>query len=365
MRFVLALLLIFGLSFGEDEIINIPDVQEEASPKIIYLSYDNVPQRVINGEIFAVTIKSLSTKPAYQEISFSFENGNGINLIDDNSNHIKTGKYFYDTFYFQAVKNNAVLPDFIATVSTSNGLVYPTSTILNGQPLNVITLNPKNEYSNIIADSFDITNYKVTSYDKNFNIILFTATATMSDLGKIHINNVAKQGIESLDNSYINPKITYYAIIKKNVENFTFTYFNLQEQKFKKISLPIIVDDDRVTTQSDLKPKDQQFSKIKVIAATVMLLLLLALIMWKKRYFYLVLLIIPIAYIAYVMKPSDIICVKAGSNIYLLPLKNGTIFEQTVVEENLEVEGTTDGYKKVKLNDNKIGWVRDEDICSN
>ena len=354
-RFILSFFLLFALSFGEEEITDIPEVVE-FSPKIVYLSYDNVPQRVINGEVFPVTIKSLSTKPDYRYISFSFEDGNGVNLIDENPTHVKNGKYFYDTFYFQAVKNDARLPNFIASASTSNGVVYPTSTILKGQDLNVITLNPKNEFSNIIADSFNITNYKVTSYDKNFNIILFTATAARSDLGRIHIKNVAKQGIESLDNSYMNPKITYYAIIRKDIENFTFTYFDLQEQKFVKVSLPVIVDDDSVTTQSDLKPKDQQFSRIKVTAAAVLLLLLLALILWKRRYIYLILLIIPVAYIAYVMKPSDIICIKAGSNIYLLPLKNGTVFEQTQRDENLEVEGTTRGYKKNQIPRSAAFW---------
>ncbi len=363
-RFILALLLIFGFSYAQDEILQ-PEDTTVVSPKILYISYDSVPQRVINGEIFPITIKSLSTKSDYQDISFSFENGSGVNLIEENSNHTKNGKYFYDTFYFQATKNDATLPDFVVSAFNSNGDAYPATTTLKGQALNVITLNPKDNFSNIIADSFSITNYKITSYDKNFNIILFTAVASRSDLANIHINNVTKQGIESLDNSFMSPKITYYAIIKKDVENFTFSYFNLQEQKFKKISFPVVVDDDRVTTQSDLRPKDQEFWKIKVAVATSILIILLFLILWKKRYIYLIVLIIPAAYILYTIKPSEIICVKEGTNIYLLPLRNGTIFEQTYKVDHLEVEGTTKGYKKVKLENNKIGWVRDEDICSN
>ncbi|WP_345993574.1 hypothetical protein [Sulfurimonas sp. HSL-1716] len=363
-RFILFVSLIFCFSYAQDAIVQSQDTQQ-TNPKVVYLSYDSVPQRVINGEIFPVTIKSLSTKPNYQEITFSFENGSGVNLIEESSSHTKNGKYFYDTFYFQAEKNDAILPDFIASVSDANGAPYPTTTRLKGQDLNVITLNPKDTFSNIIADSFSITNYKITSYDKNFNIVLFTAVAARSDLSNFHINNVAKQGIESLDNNFMSPKVTYYAIIRKDIENFTFSYFNLQEQRFKKISLPVVVDDDRVTTQSDLKPKDQQFSKIKIAAAAFVLVVLLILVLWKKKYIYLIFLIIPIGYIVYALKPSQIICVKEGSNIYLLPLKNGTVFEQLPAKNYLEVEGTTKGYKKIKLDNNKIGWVNNEDICSN
>ena len=364
-RFILAIFLIFGFSYAEDETIFEPEDTTVVSQKIIYLSYDAVPQRVINGEIFPITIKSLSTKPDYQNISFTFENGSGVNLIDETASHTKVGKYFYDTFYFQAEKGTAVLPDFIATATDANGNEYPATTTLKGQELNVITLNPKDNFSNIIADSFNITNYKITSYNKNYNIVLFTAVASRSDLADIHINNVAKQGIESLDNNFMSPKVTYYAIIKKDIENFTFSYFNLQEQRFKKISFPVVVDDDRVTTQSDLRPKDQQFSQIKIMAAAAVFVVLLLLIVWKKKYIYLIVLTIPAAYILFSIRPSEIICVKEGSNIYLLPLKNGTVFEQLPVRKYLEVEGTTEGYKKIKLDNNKIGWVNNEDICSN
>lgn len=362
-RLVIALLLLVFSGVADDENLSLPEV-EESAPKILYLSYESVPQRVINGEIFPVVIKSLSTRPAFQNISFALQNANGVNFIDQNQSRTKEGKYFYDTFYFQANNETAVLPDFVASTADAYGNIYPAKTTLKGMPLNVITLNPKDDFSNILADSFEINKYKITSYDKNYNIVLFAATAIRSDLSKINIQGVTKQGIESLDNNFLNPKVTYYAIIKKDIETFTFSYFNLQEQKFKKISIPVIVDDDRVTTQSDLKPKDQQFSTIKIIITAVIFALLLLYIIWKRKYILVIFLILPTAYIIYLAKPLQVICVKEGSNVYLLPLRNGTIFEQLNSNKSLEVEGTTKGYKKIKL-DNKIGWIRDEDICSN
>lgn len=376
-RLFLAFLLVFQFSFAEDNNVSTestpsdtvadtpPVATQPAGPQIVYLSYSSVPNKIINGEIFAVTIKSLSTDSAYQDISFTFENGSHIVLIDDKTTQTKEGNYFYDTFYFQVTGPSATLPNIVATASDDAQGTYPTTTTLKGQTLNVITLNPRSDFSNVIAEEFNLITHKITSYDKNNNIVLFTATATRSDLSRMKMKDVTKQGIESIDNSFMSPKITYYAIIKKGVQSFDFTYYNLKNQTFEKISIPIVIDDDKVTTMSDLDPKDQQFTGLKLAITIIFLLTLFALIMWKKKYKFLVILILPIAYLVYLMKPADSMCVKQGSNVYLLPLTNGTIFEKTTSQENLEIEGESGNFTKVKLSSDKIGWIKNEDACSN
>lgn len=375
-RLLLAFLLIFHFSFAEENNASVESPTSDApvseaippapsGPQIVQLAYSNIPHRIITGEIFSVTVKSLSTDPNYQDISFTFENGSHIILIDDKTTQTKEGNYFYDTFYFQATSSNATLPDVVATAVDDSENTYPVPTRLSGQKLNVITLNPKEDFSNVIAEDFNLLTHKITSYDKNNNIVLFTATATRSDLSRMKILNVEKQGIESIDNSFMSPKITYYAIIKKGVESFDFTYFNLKDQAFEKISIPIIIDDDSVVTQSDLSPKDQQITGLKVTIAIIFLIVMFAFIVWKKKYKLLVVLILPIAYIVSVMKPSEQMCVKQNANVYLLPLKNGTIFYKTITEEKLEIEGESGDFKKVKLSSDKIGWIRNEDACSN
>lgn len=376
-RLLLAFLLIFYTSFAEDTNTSVeptslevapqeqPTQEVSDGPEIIELSYDTVPRRIVNGEIFSITIKSLSTDPNYQDISFSLENGVHVKLIDDKTTQTKEGNYFYDTFYFQVTGSNAVLPDVVATASDESGVSYPVQTKLHGQRLNVVTLNPRADFSNVLAEDFNLLTHKITSYDKDHNIVLFTATATRSDLSRMQISNVEKQGIESIDNSFMSPRVTYYVVIKKGIENFEFTYFNLKDQAFEKVSIPIVVDDDSVVTQSDLSPKDQKMTGLKVTIAGIFLLVMLAFIVWRKKYKLLVILILPIAYIVSVVKPSSLMCVKQGANVYLLPLNNGTVFYKTLTEEKLEIEGESGDFKKVKLGSDKIGWVKNEDACSN
>ena len=88
-------------------------------------------------------------------------------------------------------------------------------------------------------------------------------------------------------------------------------------------------------------------------------------ILWRRKYIYLIFLIIPLSYVIYLAIPDQEICIKKGSQIHLLPVENGTIFETTSVKYTLLKEGQVQNFIKVKLNNEKIGWVKDEDICSN
>jgi len=330
--------------------------------KVIYLSYDEVPQRVIKGEIFPIVLKSLSTVKNLSKIQYNFSNAKGIKFLSTRPKRVKKGKYFYDTFYALSTKNSARLPDINATLVANKKYE---STYIYGQNLNIISLNPKKNFSNIIADNFALSEYKTTSYDNKHNIIVLVATAKNSDIKAMHFQNIKKQGIESLKESHLNSKITYFLIVDKNIENFTFSYFNLIKNNFIQVTIPIIVDDDSVTTQSDLKPKDQSKERLKMAIASVFVFVMFLLILWRKKFIYLLLLILPLIYIIYLALPEKEICIKEGTQIYLLPVNNGTIFETTNVEYRLLKEGRVQNFIKVKLLNEKIGWVKDEDICSN
>jgi len=329
--------------------------------KIIYLNYKEVPNRVIKGSIFPITIKSISIIPNDNNITYNFSNPIGLDILNTKPKREESGKYFLDTFYFLVKNNKAKLPDIYASLAD---IKEYNSTLLLGTPLNVISLNPKQNFSNIIANSFTLLDYKTTNFDNKHNILVFQATAKNSDINAMNFKNVYKQGIESSDNSYFDSNITYFVIMNKDMENFSFSYFNLLENKFDIINIPIIIDDDSVTTQSDLKPTDQSKEKIKLLIATVFMIILLLFALLRKKYIYIVIMIIPIAYISYLLIPSKNICIKKGANIRLLPVYNGTIFQTTTTKYSLQKEGSIKGYTKVKLYNNKVGWVKDEDICS-
>lgn len=330
--------------------------------KVLYLSYEEVPKRVVKGEIFSITLKVLSTLKDKNNIEYKFTDNTGLKPLNLIPHREKRGKYLFERFYFLTTGTVARLPDIEAGIADSDQ--YKTTT-LKGNELNVITLNPAKNFSNIIANSFDITDYKTTTFDDKHNIIIFIAEATNSDISAIKFNNVFKQGIESITESYLDSKVTYFLIVDKGIENFSFSYFNLLENKFVTLNIPIVVEEDSVTTQSDLKPTSQSHEILKIKIAAAFTIVGLIFILWRKKYIYLIFILIPAAYIAYLAVPSQDVCINQGAKIHLLPVNNGTIFETTQTQIHLKKEGSVTDFVKVKLPNEKIGWVKNEDICSN
>ena len=354
--------------------------------KVIYLSYDELPERVVKGEIFPITIKALSTVRDFQNIEYTFTNHNGLEVLNTIPYREERGKYYFETFYFSTTGGQAKLPDIEATLITADDYSsldenlteiinidiadyndtasYYDTTVLVGPKLNVVTLNPKKNFSNIIANSFEIVEYKTTNYDNKRNIIVLVATAQNCNIEQMSFQGVYKQGIESVTSSYFDSRITYYIVVNAEIENFTFSYFDLTRNRFIRINIPIIVDDDSVTTQSDIKPKDQSRELLKMKIAAGVAIIGFIFILWRKKYIYLVLILIPLIYIIYLSIPAKEVCIKQGSQIHLLPVDNGTIFETTTETLYLQKEGSTTTFIKVKLQNKKIGWVKNEDICS-
>ena len=329
--------------------------------KVLYLSNVEIPDRVVKGEVFSITIKTISTVQNTNEIKYKFSNYQGLKALNFVPYREQVGKSYLETFYFLATRERAKLPDITAFIA---GTPDYEKTTLVGLPLNIIALNPKKNFSNVIANSFELQEYKTTSFDTTHNIIVFTALAKNSNLSVIKFKNVFKQGIESIKKSYFSPKVTYFIVINKDLEKFSFSYFNLVKNRFMKITIPIILDDDSVATQTDLKPKDQSKVQLKMKLAGAVALVVLIFAIWRRKYIYLILVLIPLIYIAYLAIPAQDVCIKQGSNIYLLPVHNGTIFENTTTQYTLPKEGEVTDFTKVKLKNEKIGWVKNEDICA-
>ncbi len=360
MRFFL-LLLSLVLTVVHAEEFTYSD-EPEVEEKVLYVSYDYLPEQVFTGEIFPVTFKTLSTIDRYDDILYEFSNGRGVKQISKTPERSVKNQYFYDTFYFQAISNVVTLPNVTVSLSFSQ-FSQNHATTLNGKRIAAINLNPNRDFSHILAEDFALTNTKTTKYDSQNNILVFSATAKRSNLDNFTLDTYEKQGFESLQLSHDMSLMTYYIVIPKKLEEIQFSYFDLTDKSFKQILIPIMIDNDTVSTQSDLKPKEYAHQIIKVAVAGAVSIVGLILLYIRRKLFYLIVIIIPLVYIAYASIPIRYACIKQDSPIYLLPMSNGTIFEKASTQYNLEVQGSIDGYTKVKLQNNKIGWVKNEDLC--
>lgn len=360
MRILTALFLLLAVLHAQpQEYSDEPEVKQ----KVLYQSYVKVPERVFKNEIFPLTVKTLSTIDRFSDISYSFAHGEGLRLLSEKPERIIEGRYYFDTFYFQATSDWLRTPDITAALLYSQ---FRTSnpTTLQGKSIDVVTLNPGADFANVLAETFDILNYKTTHYDRNHNIAVFSIQAQRCNIEAFRLKNITKQGVESIDVSPGISTMTYFAVIPKKLDNLTFSYFNLVSETFQSVLIPIIVDDDTVSTQSDLTPIDHKHTFIKIVAAGIVATVSLILLLLRRKLVYALFVLLPGLYIAYAAVPIQHACIKEGSPIYLLPMERGTIFEMTTYQYSLEVQGAIKGYTKVKLQNDKIGWVKNEDLCT-
>lgn len=325
------------------------------------LSHTKTPSTLYIGEIFPLTIKLTPTDMASGNIEYTLQGEEGIQIFSQTPQRNVKEDGVYDTFYFLVRSSSVRLPDISATV-TSTGAV---SSVLAGVSLNASTLSPPSTYANVLADSFKVIDYKTTAYNQESNIVVFTIKAMRCNIATFSLPNAIKQGFESKLPNIAESTMTYYAIIPKNAPTLDFTIFNLRKNRYESISIPIVVDDDAVSTQSDLSPTDSRHTELKVGTAAIFGVVFIALFYWRRSKWFLYASVLPLFYVVYALLPNSSVCVKKDSPVYLLPIKNGTIFEMTTEEEKLEVDNTVGEFTKVHLQNNTIGWVHEQNLCSN
>ena len=332
----------------------------QAAQKVIYISYyggNGVPQRVFNGEYFSVKIKTLSTIRKHSKLTYTFKGGRGAHLQNSVPYRQDKGSYVVDTFYFMAASSNIVLPKITAHIGKHQSTLW-------GAKIAGVTLNPDKKFSGILANSFKITAMDAKKYDNKHNIITFEAEATHCNIKKFHLKGANEQGFESSTSGINNSSMTYYAVLPKKYDKLEFTYFNLKKERYVKIKMPIEVVDDSVSTQSDLKPTESKHHIIKIaIAATVILIAIILLIVYRKWWIS-IFVIAPGIFIALQATPAEVICVNANAPLYLLPIENATVFEVLTSQDEFEVKHSVKDFKQIAHN-KKIGWISEDDICSN
>ncbi len=359
---LLALLLSLVLLLGAEGTIDYSD-EPSVNEKVLYSSLMPLPKSLYQGQIFAITFKTLSTETHFQDIDYAFSGFSGIKRLSDTPFERYESPYYYHTFYFQVTGLHVRLPDTHVSLVYSDFL-HSDPIMIPGKNIEIIKLNPPKDFAHIIADSLQLMQYKANPYDKHNNIALFTLQSDYAVIDDFKISNGLKQGFESNESRFEHSSFTYYTLVPKHLQELRFTYFNMKRERFEPILIPIIVDDDTVSTQSDLKPRDHRHTKLKLYIALAFAALSLLLFAMRRKFFYLVVMLAALIYSALNAIPTQHACVKAGAPITLLPMHNATVFETTDTQKRFVIEGSIKGYVKIKLNNNHIGWVKHDDLCT-
>ncbi|MGP1579658.1 MAG: SH3 domain-containing protein [Wolinella sp.] len=340
-----------------------PLTKESEYPKSVYLNLADFPARTLYiHEVIPATYRLLLLSP-HQSFSTDFVGIDGsVEVLNKNSKWKKESDgSLSNTFYFKIIKNSFRIPA-VRVVAQIDG--YQDSDESEGRTGEAIALEGNALFSNVIAKELSLTDYKITTYDNENNLVVFRIQAEESNLGDFHLSTYDRQGIESSSFTPLQSSMIYYIILPRHDKLIEFDYFSTREYQYRRISLQNIVSDEKVSTQSDIKPKNT-LRKFGLLLLGVGFLISLALYFYRRHIFYLLVAVGFLGYLIYSYSFKNMGYLKAGAQVKILPTYNSTVILSPAIRTKVEILGTRHGYYKVLSSDEKIGWVKKEEIEKN
>jgi hypothetical protein len=335
-----------------------------SNEQVIYLSYKEIPKSVFVGEIYAIKIEAIIAESDFDGFQTEFIGGNDTEVINPKSNwKWFSDNIFYNTFYLKSNNALATLPDTRFSLLSDSNITY--SKTIEGQDIQIHPLIENNLYCGVLAKELQVKNSSVSHFDDSSNIVVLEMESNYGNLLDFQIQNVLRQGIESSTINFPHSKIYYFAIIPKAQKKFSFAFFNLTSNNYEELFVPIIIDNQNVSTQTDINPKKSRYELYKslIIASFAAVLFVLFLLRRKKIYLWGA---IAIALYLFLFRSTfNEVVIKPNSNIQILPTKNSTIFFTTQNPTYCEKLFESKNYIKVILPNTQIGWVKKDRIEKN
>ena len=348
--------------------ISVPDnqVYDKIKVKELLLKATNVPKNVVIGEIFSVEIVADTQNDFEFEFETQLDETNIKWLNKKNFQWVKSEDNKYvSTFYLEATSIDAKTLKVSLTLKR-NGENYQSSSINIFLP-KLKELRSDENYNHIVADNLEVKKFKTTKFDDINNIMVVEIYGKNVDLSAFNIENktILKQGVDTINGDFNSQSAYYFAVFKPNKKSLDFNYYNLKKAKFENFSLPVSVEDDDVSTQIGLNPKQSEFSTYKDVTIYSCAVIFILLAIWRRRLSYFFVATIFIALGIYTYNPFGKAVLKPDISVSILPTKNSTIFYTSRKNENIEILDTKGDYSKILFADGKIGWVKKDNLVKN
>ena len=348
--------------------ISVPDnqVYDKIKVKELLLKATNVPKNVVIGEIFSVEIVADTQNDFEFEFETQLDETNIKWLNKKNFQWVKSEDNKYvGTFYLEATSIDAKTLKVSLTLKR-NGENYQSSSINIFLP-KLKELRSDENYNHIVADNLEVKKFKTTKFDDINNIMVVEIYGNNVDLSAFNIENktILKQGVDTINGDFNSQSAYYFAVFKPNKKSLDFNYYNLKKAKFESFSLPVSVEDDDVSTQIGLNPKQSEFSTYKDVTIYSCAVIFILLAIWRRRLSYFFVAAIFIALGIYTYNPFGKAVLKPDISVSILPTKNSTIFYTSRKNENVEILDTKGDYSKILFADGKIGWVKKDNLVKN
>lgn len=333
--------------------------------KNVYLEVLNPPLDILYvHQIVPINLKLLVLAD-YSTIQteFIFENNiqeASVEILNPNENWNLNAEdsSLRNTFYFKIKQPNYTIPQIKIIANTSEGETSERTQNFNGK---AIKLERQGSFSQVLAQDLKVLDTKITDYDTHHNLAVIQLQSTMGNLFDFHLASYTQQGIESRSGDYKQSEAFYYAIVPKDLNTIRFDYFNLKTSKYTELQIENIAIEDRVSTQSDIKPKNNyQFFKIALMIFFT--IVFFGLYLYKRKLIFILFAIIAFGLLLYFLTLKTSATLKANVPLRIQPTFNSTIILTTQEPMQVEILGQRSNYYKVLLQDDRIGWIKRNDL---
>jgi len=298
-------------------------------------------------------IKYLNLKPFYyqnQIINLKLKiisPFSDLNITSTNNLKIKVSNENPFIYIIDSHFKNTDNPKFIFISSQEiNKTIYLNNLI------NTKILNPIPNFSGVLADELN-TSTPIALKTKEKILLSFTIKCKNCNIEDFHLKN--EENLTIINNNTASFIIT----LPMNTKKLNFYYFNLNTQTFNKISIPIQLKENTISTQTNINPKENNFfTPINILLLIIIALFLILFIIFQKIWILIFPLIIG-GYLVFQNLPKGEIYLKKGQKVTILPTKNSTIIYIVNHNQKTKILNKTKNYVQIKI-DNKIGWVKNE-----
>lgn len=342
------------------------DVENKQS-NTLYAKFTTYPNTVYTSQRFAVEIETLITTNEFTKIETRFLNSKEISIINPEEVWTKSNNNTYKNLYFFKVYSQAFkIPTFQIVLYNEDEIIDVI--YLEPKALNYTNIAIKdNQFSNVIAKEVKVISSKTRQYSNNELLTVLEIEATHGNLEDFRLKEFEEQLLMSLEENYPKQKLIYNTIIPIHTKEIRFNYYDTQSSQFKKITIPIKLEEELVSTQTDLNPNDSNLEVYKKVALGVLTIVFIVMYLIKRKNSYIVIaIILSILFFMYA-KPNSAMIIDEETKIYILPTNNSTVFYITPKKQMVEILDKKEHFIKIlfKLNDHNgktVGWIKEKDI---
>ncbi len=334
---------------------------QETTPKIFYLTPKELPKRVYQNQIFEVEFKLTIAVDEFSNLKTIFEPKNGVSVLNPDSSWSRIDlNTFGNRYYFKAKSDQFTLPTMSISAIVQDGVTSEEFFSFDAQ-ISPLRLKKSKLFSGVSGYNLKISKQKVSTIDDDQNAIVFEMEGVGANFEDFRLDGYPKQGSEPVNYNLPKSDMLYYVVVPRNLQLLEFECFDLNRSSYALFRIPNLPYDDKVSTATDLKPKNStEIFKIALLGFFSLLMLILLLI--KRKMIFLYLLIIAVVSSFFVISSKQEGILKANSSLLILPTKNSTPFFAPASDVSVDILGYRDEYVKVETREGKIGWVKKDDV---